>query len=194
MRAKIIAAVVLIGLIALPLLAVSYFGYNAVGGTPIGSFSGYIVAAGPFTMPENGTATRVELYTNSIGSNCSLGIYADSSTNPGSLLGTTINGALNGGTGTDDWRGEDLTGSVSLTSGTVYWLGFQCSNSQNIFYDTNTGHGRYFAQSYSGSLNDPFPAGTTWDLDFSIRAVYTPSGGSSGIMPTTKLLLGVGGR
>ncbi len=182
---RIVASLLILILIVSPVFAVSYLGYNVVGGSMAGSFT-YMVAAGRYQALSNGTATSMEMYTGGSGAiNCYLGVYDDSSNYPGSLLKATTQFTLSA---SDAWQGANLTSSLAITSGTYYWLTETCDAGKDIFYDSHTGIGVYVVD--AGTLPNPFTmGGTVFNNDISIRLDYTAS--AAGGSPQNVTLLGV---
>ncbi len=185
MRRESILAVVFLCLISVPLLAASYLGYNTIGANPTVQSSIQLRAIGPFTASQDGTATRIEFYTSTGGGfDVTFGIYADSMSYPGAVLRQTAGGAINGGSGTDDWRGQDLTAPYSLVSGTKYWIvmNSQSGASYDIFYDILSPGNYFIDHAYSaGALTDPFPASATSNpATISARIVYDATGPGGG--------------
>ena len=78
--------------------------------------------------------------------NVRLAIYADSSNTVGSLLGQTASVAVTSG----GWRSVNLTASVSVTSGTAYWLAMQEESVNCCGYRQATGfNGCYKTAAYA---------------------------------------------
>jgi hypothetical protein len=175
---RAIAAFLIILLATLPVWAVSYLGYNTVGGTMTVALSNDLRAVGPFTAPANGTATRVEVYTNQLGNQCTVGIYSDSAGTVNTLLAESAGGLLNGGSATEDWRGQDLVSTYNFSGGDKLYAAAFCNGSQDIFYDV-VSPGEYFNTSVTyagGAMPSPFPSPTFNGATISFRIAYNSSG------------------
>jgi hypothetical protein len=162
------------------------FPNNTVHGTVDNYSGGLIVFAGRFQMPENGTATKIWIYTSQIDAGVTMGIYEDSSNSPGALLSVTAGGELDG-PGSSEFKSQDIT--ASLVEDAFYWLAVYCdpggggAQLSGIAYTTDSGKGKFVVEEYvDGDLPDPAPGGLT-DLNqtFSIYVEYTASGGGETI-------------
>lgn len=87
-----------------------------------------------FTATATGTMTHFRLYANNSG-NVKVSIYADSSNSPGTRLGKkdASTAVVTG------WNNIALESSVSITSGTKYWLAALSDDSDATTYVANTG-------------------------------------------------------
>lgn len=160
------------------------FGYTSVGGSGSNLPTAYQVASGPFEPDSDGIASSVTWHKRDATSlNITLGIYDNNGLDePENLLGdgSGVNSSAM------EWVTDTLDSSVSVTSGSYYWLGMQSNGTFNASYDTLTGsHLYYMAISYtSGLLSDPFeesPARLN-DRVYSCYVTYTTGGG-----PATKI-------
>jgi len=155
------------------------FGYTSIGGTLGDWQTGTEVwAFGPHSPASSGNAQSVSFYVQvGGGAQFTLGIYADSSGYPGSLLRDTAGGT----TTASAWNTLDLDSLLAVTQGTDYWLGMMEDAAVRGAYDSAAGFSAKFkaGQTYSqGSLVDPFPSGaiTLSDRKYSVYATYTQAG------------------
>lgn len=152
-----------------------------IGDTSIAGGSNDFWAAGESCLyrvqcATSGTVDTLAMYTRASACTYKLGIYADSGSEPGSLLGLTANIA---GPGADGIQSAALVSNVAVTSGTFYWLGFvdtHASSSLNVVVVGSQAHRTL------GSLSDfPNPWTTASDSPgtggFPIRGDGTAGGG-----------------
>jgi hypothetical protein len=133
--------------------------------------SGYW-GAQKFTAGSNSTLTSIEVSV-AYGSLSAVSIRADNSNLPGTVLSTWTTNSTSPATTPNV---QTFTGSVSVTSGSSYWITFHTSASTGIYWTSST--------SQSGSSGWSVPAGgtgayssnsgTTWAIDmvaqsFSLR-------------------------
>ena len=150
------------------------FGYTTIGGTAVGATADYVMGYGPFSPDGDGDVQSVSWYV-SKSTTATLGLYADSSAYPSSLLRDSAEGT--GGAG---WMTLDLDRPLAVTSGTDTWLAQNNASGPTHYYDTASGFSLYFkAAAYvAGSLADPFPAAATERASrkYSVYATYTAAG------------------
>ena len=96
--------------------------------------------------------------------NFRMGLYADASSGPGSLVAQTAAATLLGGDATYgvlDTNGQPAC--IQLNGGTYYWLMALADANYNLGF--NTGGSaipyRFFARTFSSGLPDPAPASST---------------------------------
>ena len=138
-------------------------------------------AMGPFTVPTNGTATSISIYSeNANGEDFVMGIYSNHTPvrdHPEDLLRQTTAGAA----GADGWQTQDLTSDYSLVSGTKYWILVNFAAAATHYYVSGSPT-RYFATpGYSPTMADPTPiVATTSRTDgrlYGAYITYTATGG-----------------
>lgn len=135
-------------------------GYTTAGASGQNWGGDNISAAGPWTAGDTFNADTCYLYLNSSDGETgelTLGIYDDSSALPDNLLGDT---SAIASPSAGAWNSASLDSSVSITSGTDYWVGFHSDANRNISYDSvGSEKIKYKSSTYtSGALVDPFPA------------------------------------
>lgn len=137
------------------------------GGTPgasISAFSAdYNVAAGiaaVFTPASSGTATTVSLYVNDLAQKTTIGIYADSSSKPTTVLKDTAEFTP---TSLPSWNTQNLDSGLAVSSGTPYWVGQNHDDgTQQLCYDTVVPTNSYYeASTYSAGTLPAFSASPT---------------------------------
>ena len=106
-------------------------------------------------------------------------IYADSSGNPGALLGVSNEVTMNAGAA---WAWKDFTFStpVAVQGGTI-WMGYIASTTSDLTqlrYDTSAGDLRYNLNSggYAAGPSNPFGTPTLSNKHYSLYATYTTTG------------------
>jgi uncharacterized repeat protein (TIGR02543 family) len=103
----------------------------------------------PFTMPEDGTITRVTMHHTGGGGSMILGVYDGTSSAPANRIGVTPVTGVNGSTG---WQTINLTDSVFVSGGSTVWLAWVYQNNPGIAYDNGT-PGRVDAgEAWTGSM------------------------------------------
>src|SRR3990167_7161766 len=117
---------------------------------PIGGASPDYNAGSSYTAVATGDLSIIEVYAEATEplENAVCGVYANAAGVPGALLGATSAFALSAGL-----NQTDMSPSVSIVSGTVYFLTCDTSN-QNIGFTLNTGSGVWAqkALTYDGTL------------------------------------------
>lgn len=176
---RLILSILLLAFVALPMCADTLGDTTAEASEDFAAYS-----AGPtcskFTAAANGTVTSMSSYVkSSFGSaNIQHAIYSDSS-GPSAKLASSASSVSNPGTGM--WATSTV--SLSITSGTVYWLCMWADNG-NPTAAYHGGAANQTAQPLSSptfpSWPDPFGTFTSRSDEFSIYATYTPSGGGGG--------------
>jgi Zn-dependent metalloprotease len=146
----------------------------SVGNTEV--FASRSVAANrramPFTMPETGTISAVNMYHDAGTGSMILGVY-DGASMPANRLGVTPSTPLNP---VADWQSIDLTAPVQITGGTTVWLAWVYESNPGIAYKTGTPGRVQSADLWAGGMPDPFGTGTQADFLYSIFAYYTTGG------------------
>ena len=115
-----------------------------------------------YTAVATGTATSIKVTCRSNGK-VKLAIYSSSGGEPNSLLGYTNAYTVSGA---PTFATVPLVSSVSITSGTDYWIAFIAEQFVVGYTATGTGTRRYMADVfYSDSYAFPNPAGTGFSTD-----------------------------
>jgi hypothetical protein len=151
----------------------SVLGYNSIGGSTDSSNSNFINAT-KFTASSTGTITNLYAYVASpIGSNpnnqAQMGIYADNSGTPGTLLASSSSITLTGNT----WNAFTIS-PLSVTNGTVYWLAYNTngtgSTQNNMRYTTGTTNQTRWVDQAFGTWPGSWSGGTFSNSQFSMYA------------------------
>lgn len=118
-----------------------------------------------FTAGDDFDATFMMVYVSNVftGDEIRLGIYSDSGGSPDALLGNTGGISPITGTGRNGWHYAVLSSSVSIESGTDYWLAIHCNATSSVFpsMDSTTGSNEDNADTYVGGFADPFGASSS---------------------------------
>lgn len=122
------------------------------------------------TASSSGTLQTVGVNIQTVAGSAETAIYSDSS-GPATLLGNSASIKLSSG-----WNDLTIPGSVSITSGTAYWLGIEVnSNSANVYF--NSGSGEVFQSpgtySYGTWANNPSTQSSTDVVNQ--RMTYVPA-------------------
>lgn len=165
------------------------FGYNTIGGTTGGLFSGGSFVGSWFTAPENGTITKIWVRAQCPFTPTTdplhVAIYDRSSGAPLNLLAES---SVAGAVGTAfDWYGADI--SYVMTSGEQLYLAAWIDGAYNIQYDAGSTNQSFekFSQTFN-NWEDPINSGTNYNqynTVISIYAEYTPAASAVGKMPST---------
>jgi len=154
------------------------FGYTSIGATASSFSSNYVCAFGPHSPASDGDATSVTAYIRqSEGHNGTYGIYDKSGSYPNNLLGDSAGAALPNTLG---WDTQNLDSSVSVTSGTDYFLAWCSGSGTETRYDSVAGFQvDYDSYTYvDGVLSDPFSrVSGNANRKYSIYATYTEAAG-----------------
>jgi PKD repeat protein len=126
----------------------------------------------PFTMPETGTISSVNMYHDAGTGSMILGVY-DGTGMPANRLGLTVSTPLNP---VADWQSIDLTSPVVITGGTTVWLAWVYETNPGIAYKTGTPGRVESPDAWAGGMPDPFGTGIQADFLYSIFAYYTTDG------------------
>jgi PKD repeat protein len=126
----------------------------------------------PFTMPETGTISTVNMYHDAGTGSMILGVYEGEGM-PTNRLGLTASTPLNP---VADWQSIDLTAPVQITGGTTVWLAWVYENNPGIAYKTGTPGRVESPDTWAGGMPDPFGTGIQADFLYSIFAYYTTTG------------------
>jgi PKD repeat protein len=132
----------------------------------------------PFTMPETGTISAVNMYHDAGTGSMILGVYEGEGM-PTNRLGVTVSTPLNP---VSDWQTIDLTSPCVVTGNTTVWLAWVYENNPGIAYKTGTPGRVESPDTWAGGMPDPFGTGVQADFLYSIFAYYTTDGGN--IPPT----------
>ena len=154
-------------------------GTTTVGALTVSGGANYLDVSGPYNLAVSGTVSKLTAYVASTGagaSNLRGVIYADSSGEPGALVGVTSEITIADGQAAG-WVDLPLGVPAAVSPGS-YWIGFWIGGNMGVYsYDSVAGSERFTPDPYSsgGSPNDPFgPAGSSIGL-YSVYATYTPT-------------------
>jgi len=155
---------------AWPVVIDPTLGYTSIGASTVGVNQDNESAVGSFTSGAAGTMDNVRTYgSNSVPA--TMGVYADSSTYPGALVGDSAGGNTVAG----NWTIQNVSGSIAAS--TPYWVAFAGGTSPfNMRYDSAALTWKYKGKAYSaGNLSDPFPAGAGQNSNYKLTlyATYT---------------------
>jgi len=145
---------------------------QALGGSSYqgGDISGALEAVS-FTPTVNMMITSVGVDVAASSGHAYVGVYSDSGGSAGGLLASSAQTTLSSG-----WNDIALTSTVSLTTGTPYWIAFHSdiSSYPSLFYGTS-GNSEYAHASY-GPLPNSFGTATTEaNVQWNLRVTYNPS-------------------
>lgn len=166
---------------AYPVVLDPEFGYTSIGASRGGSGTNTINAhGGPYSPASDGDVTSISVYDLLAETlTYTLGLYADSSGYPGSLLRDTAEGTTSGSIG---WQTLDLDSPVAVTTGGSYWMAIAAGGSGSgypgmdyAFDAVGTPKRKYKAAAYSaGVLPATFPSGaSSYNGEYSLYATYT---------------------
>jgi hypothetical protein len=124
----------------------------------------------PFTFSEDGNIQSITIYHNGGTGNMLLGVYADNSGSPGSLLGVTPSTAVSGAEG---WQTVTLSSPVSVNSGQTVWLAWVFQNSVAVRFTSGTPSRAQSGDSWSVGMPASFGTSTIGTTKFSIYCTYT---------------------
>lgn len=113
---------------------------------------------GKFQAAASGTAETLGayIYQEGSGNPFKLAIYADNAGSPGTLLAYT---AEFYGVGSIDWEDAALNTSISIVSGTYYWLAFAVKTDAVVYVESGVGTNLSKVIDYS-TFSFPNPAGS----------------------------------
>jgi chitodextrinase len=141
-----------------------------------------------YTATASGAAASLKLYVSSgtTATSVKVGVYSNNNGHPGTLLASgTINSPTIGA-----WNTASLSPSVTLTSGTTYWIGFLGTGGQLSYKDTASGN---CSESPAGNLSALPTTWTTGSVWSSCNAsAYVLSGASDATAPTVPANLTAG--
>lgn len=163
-------------------------GLQSVGGSADNWAANYTWAVNLPSMPENGTLTDIFAYQGygDSSNEVRLGVWGDSSGQPGALIGQT---GIITPPGDISWISGSASGS--LTSGAVYYVGWiQEGSNPARFWDTVSGYteNRNSSTTFS-TLPNPFSRNSTnTSYRHSAYIVYTAGGGASSTPSSTPFL------
>jgi hypothetical protein len=154
-------------------------GLQTVGGSVDNFTANYTWAGNIGSMSENGTLTDIYAYQGygNASNEVRLGVWGDSSGQPGELVGNT---GIITPPGDESWIHDSASGS--LTSGVTYYAGWIHEGSNPArYWDTVSGYTQSTNSTTTFStLPNPFNRGSTAsNCRFSIYLVYTAAGGAS---------------
>lgn len=162
---------------------------SLLGTQTVGSQSDTIVSqqaeAWPFTATASGTADKVSVYINSsVATNVIVGLYDDSSGNPGSLKGTTTLSPPSAG----GWNTATINAAsgknLSITNGGKYWISVLGANGTVTVKDVNGGSCSAKVNATPNNwttMHDPFGStgGSFTDCPVSAYITAATSGGGT---------------
>lgn len=158
------------------------FGYWSSGASQLITSTNFLYAAEISPPGSDGSAASVHAYlliNEATDRSVTLGIYAETSSEPAALLKDTAGASYTATT--TAWRDQNLDSALAVTNGTNYWIGLKANGSLGWKYDAGS-----FTQGFDGSagysagnLPNPFGAYTEQNTnrDYSAYVTYTPSDG-----------------
>ncbi|MFD8482682.1 Ig-like domain-containing protein [Kitasatospora sp. NPDC059673] len=157
-------------------------GNNTIGTATDSGDSNYINTSRFVTGSSGGTVNSVSVYVGAVGSTPNdqyqVAVYGDVAGKPGALLGSSASGTLTA----HAWNTLPVT--ATLAPNTPYWLAYNSNGVSaavnNLNYSTGGQSGYSTGGAAFGSWPSSFGAVSTGNLNYSIYATYTPSGGGSG--------------
>jgi hypothetical protein len=175
-----------------PVLVDPTFGYTSTGASDDNPYSGHMFAKAFSTPASNGTITSITIIgRNKTGTAAQFcpALYSDTASAPITRLAAVNSG---GTTFTGSDASVTTSISVSVTSGTQYWLGIKGAtgadpNSNDFFWKFDTATGELHYGNFNNPIIDwPTPAveGTTANERISVYATYTATGNSSSVSPS----------
>ncbi len=173
-------------------------GYNSDGGSTDGTDSNFINTT-RFTAGATGTiSTLYALIGATLGTSpnnkAQMAIYAGTASAPTTLLASSSDITLTA----NAWNAFPIS-SVSVTSGQVYWLGYNTNGTASThnnmrYHNTASNQSAYISRTY-GTWPSTWPGGTNSTFEFSIYAPIITGGsgpaslqikeGTGGVMPLT---------
>jgi uncharacterized repeat protein (TIGR02543 family) len=128
--------------------------------------------AAPYTMPEAGQLQSLSIYHEAGSGQMLLGVYADSSGQPGSRLGVTDTTTVSSTAG---WQTVALQSPVSVSAGQRIWLAWVFENNQGLRAIDGTPGRASSPATWSDGLPTTFGAATVADYIYSLYASYSPA-------------------
>src|ERR1035437_10168784 len=122
-------------------------GDNTVGSSSLSLSSGYVDAFGPFTPNGNGQISEISTYFTNAGISVQFAIYSNVSSTPTALLGQTGIGT----TVSNGWVTIPLQSSITLSTGSQYWVAAAVISSDPISMTSGTGINSYYKSSAFGT-------------------------------------------
>ncbi|WP_152644935.1 Ig-like domain-containing protein [Kitasatospora griseola] len=156
-------------------------GNNTTGTATDSGDSNYINTSRFVTGASGGTVNSVSVYVGAVGATPNdqyqVAVYGDVAGKPGPLLGASTSGTLTAHT----WN--TLPVAATLAPNTPYWLAYNSNGVSaavnNLNYATGGQSGYSTGGQAFGTWPSSFGAVSTGNLNYSIYATYTPSGGGS---------------
>jgi len=138
----------------------------------IGDTSGYGASYSTYTLwfpilaSASGTLQTVGVNIKAPWKNIGVAIYSNNSGKPYNNLGNSSNV-----TAVIDWNDITIPGSISIVTGTYYWLGFQASTTNVSIYVASAGYSHYQSTTYGTWVN---PAASTYmsSTIYNMRMTY----------------------
>lgn len=146
-------------------------GYNTIAGTPNGGLSSDTATGCKFTAVSSGTSTGIFAYTHTTSaptSNMRFSIYSDVSGSPDTKIWESPSNIAV--TTTPSWYTDTV--SISIVSGTTYWLFWWIDDTYTIYGDAGGSNQAAveFGLSYP-TWENPFD-GTNEAFDSSVLSIY----------------------
>jgi hypothetical protein len=149
---------------------------DTIGGVSNNGILGSCMYAGWFVANSSGYVQSLgaNVYSYSSGDYMEIALYNNTG-DPYSLLAYTDNVTINNNGWNDISSGVNT--SVYIENGTQYWLSIQTSNNPYIYFEDNTGQGRYSTSQCLGygNFSNPFPNVSTQNAIPNLRIIYSPS-------------------
>jgi hypothetical protein len=156
-----------------PVILDPEIGYHpGSGGTSANMTSKRLYGTGSFSGAD-GTLDNFNIFIGTVpsGAQCTLGVYYDSTSNPGSLFADTSELAPS----ETSWNQIAISGTISASSS--YWLAVHNGgiSGLQVMFDAATGMARYIdkATYTPGTMPDPFGDGTNLDRKYWVYINYT---------------------
>ncbi len=125
----------------------------------------------PVTFSEAGSINSISIYQNGGNGSVILGVYADQSGLPSSLLGLTTSTVINA---TEGWQTEALINPVTVTTGQTVWLSWVFENNPGIRYKIGTPARAESKEIWSSAMPTTFGVSYFSDYNYSIFCSYKP--------------------
>lgn len=176
---------------AYPVILDPTFGFSSIGASSTTSGPNWVDGGGTHSPASSGTIDSMSIYIKGTtsGKNITMGIYEDSAGSWGSRLCKSAQVTT---TSSAEWLTGAVSGSPSITSGSNYWLQFNCDSTITVAVDTvsNKVEAYNLSTTYATDpIPSPAPAMSTGVYPaFSVYVTYTASSSRKNNLA----LLGVG--
>jgi parallel beta-helix repeat protein len=124
----------------------------------------------PATFIENGMIESISIYHNGGTGNLLMGVYADQSGSPYSLLGVTTSTLISS---TEGWQTVSLLSPVTVSSGQTIWLSWVFQNNPGIRYSNGTPSRAQSTESWSAGMPSSFGPSSFAEYNYSIYCTYS---------------------